>query len=379
MIAFFAFALLAGAAALLPVAEVSTSDDIDETDTDEDTRDGDSSDDSGADDTDDGDDGTTDDGALDDDDLIDSEDETESLYADDPIIATLGRDEGYSDLSPTFYGSHGDDDLVITGADITPTDVYNDDGNVTYSEVLWNVYLGDGDDNIEGRFSLENIVNATVYGEAGDDTMDLTPGYPGSVHAYGGEGDDTLHAEGDSAEDEHVYAYGGEGNDTLYGADLSSIYGGAGDDVLDGSPYGASRVANGGDGDDTLFIYREGGNTGQDGDWGYYSDHHNGGEGADTFNLRLWQNSDEADQAEELGSQRLLSLSDFEAGVDVLLIDVQDVPSSVTLENGRLTFEYTFEEGTMQSHIELNDENVTADDIVLNFEDPTVNIEIQTV
>lgn len=379
MITFFAFALLAGAGVLLPVAEMSTSDDIDETDTDvvdetdEPSDDTDTDEDTEGDDTSD-DDTSSDDDALVDDELIDDGD-VETPYADEPVIFKVADDVAYEDVDDYLYGSHSDDVIDITDARPQTPDGY-------FAGDL-EVYLGDGNDELVG--DAWQFTDLSLYGEAGDDTIAVDGAQENKVSAYGGTGNDTIYVEGADDADLVGYAYGGEGDDVLNGGKRTTIYGGDGNDVLDGDSirpglrdyYDDSRYAYGGDGDDILNINRVGGSTDQDGSWNRSEDYHYGGAGADTFNLQYSQVTTTAEIAEGNGVNYVLSL-DFEAGVDVLVIEVRDVPSAVILEDGWLTFEYNYGDFTMQSIITLGDENVTADDIVLNFEDPAVSVEIQT-
>lgn len=115
------------------------------------------------------------------------------------------------------------------------------------------VHLGDGDDTWTG---VGNDAQA-VWGDDGDDALTV------ERYAEGGDGDDTIHAEGDRAG-----GAGGRGDDILYGgAGSQGLHGDAGDDILYGGP-GADQL-HGGVGADVLH-----GNSGDD---IIYGDNQDGG------------------------------------------------------------------------------------------------------
>ncbi|AYN40369.1 calcium-binding protein [Streptomyces dangxiongensis] len=140
-------------------------------------------------------------------------------------------------------------------------DLGDRDDTVAYANHTGQVYcfaeisLGAGDDRLTDSGRLDGN---DVSGGAGDDT--LTVGEAGL--AFGGDGDDTVHANGDL-----VIARGGRGDDVLRGGaggqDLSgddgtdTLYGGTGTDTLYGGR--GDDVLYGGAGDDRLY-----GNSGND-------------------------------------------------------------------------------------------------------------------
>ncbi|MFB0616288.1 calcium-binding protein [Streptomyces sp. AGS-58] len=151
-------------------------------------------------------------------------------------------------------------------------DLGDRDDTVAYANGTDQVYrfarisLGPGDDRLTDSGRLDGN---DVSGGAGDDT--LTVGEAGL--AFGGDGDDTVHADGDlviakggkgddvlrggaagqdlSGDDGDDTLYGGAGADTLYGGrGADTLYGGAGSDRLYGNS-GNDRL-HGGPGRDTL-------------------------------------------------------------------------------------------------------------------------------
>jgi Ca2+-binding RTX toxin-like protein len=108
---------------------------------------------------------------------------------------------------------------------------------------------GEGSDSIAG-----NEDGDTAYGNQGDDTID---GGKGLDFLYGGVGNDTMYAQmpGACCVGAQEQLYGQDGNDYLFGID-SKLYGNAGDDTLDmGCASPSSRAyGNGGPGFDIALI-----------------------------------------------------------------------------------------------------------------------------
>ncbi|WTK15764.1 calcium-binding protein [Streptomyces sp. NBC_01525] len=108
------------------------------------------------------------------------------------------------------------------------------------------VLLGDGDGTLTSTGPADG---SSVVGGAGDDR--ITVGAAATV--LGGEGHDTIEANGDAA-----LAEGGPGDDVLRGGPGSqTLSGGDGNDRLYGGP--GDDILNGGPGDDILY-----GNSGND-------------------------------------------------------------------------------------------------------------------
>lgn len=309
---------------------------------------------------------TSDDDVDDEPDIIEPDEETE--YSQSPVIIDVGYyddEEELAALGSTLIGSHGDDVVDIDVGDI---------------DFLVEIDLGSGDDTVDVRtFYTPDALN--VYGGEGSDNLDLSTGDSDSARLlfYGGAGDDVISAGGD-----RTFGFGDDGADELYGYDGSVLYGGDGDDVLDGEDveswrYSRGRAAYGGDGDDTLMIERTAGEYGTDedtfGEWVSSSDQHYGGEGADTFNLALSVNS-AIDVFFDEPDQNLLTLSDFTAGEDVLIVELSRAVETIEIINGdtdtRIEFTYALEiygeddTVSVTSYITLGDPDVTADDVVFN-------------
>ena len=152
-----------------------------------------------------------------------------------------------------------DDDDLLYGAN-SNYNISGEGGNDT-------LYGGDADDRLAGGTGDDSLYggtgddtlsggngNDTLYGERDDDTIsggtgdDALYGGRGTNHLDGGQGNDLLDQQeshwlygelpisyGQSGDDyllqsRHVHAYGGQGNDTL--EDGAFLYGGSGDDLL---------------------------------------------------------------------------------------------------------------------------------------------------
>ncbi|QXE38156.1 calcium-binding protein [Streptomyces sp. GMY02] len=131
----------------------------------------------------------------------------------------------------------GDSDDTATVHDNTPRDLFQMGYNV--------IHLGAGNDTWTGTGREAQA----VYGDNGDDTLTVHTG----AHAEGGEGNDTIYADGETAG-----GLGGPGDDVLYGgAGSQGLHGDQGDDFIYGGP-GDDRLY-GGVGDDVIY-----GNSGDD-------------------------------------------------------------------------------------------------------------------
>ena len=120
--------------------------------------------------------------------------------------------------------------------------------NVTHSYIVngkYNyVYGANLDDSFKlyDNFSLHNV----MYGQAGNDYIELNTQ---QNNAYGGDGDDTIHAISYSS------IYGDAGNDKIYAAGTeNTIYGGDGDDYIELSGNGSNNKLYGQGGEDTFNI-----------------------------------------------------------------------------------------------------------------------------
>ncbi|MBC7784229.1 MAG: hypothetical protein H7144_10345 [Burkholderiales bacterium] len=123
------------------------------------------------------------------------------------------------------------------------------------------VYLGVGNDTLEGA----NLEGAIVYGEAGDDFMnvgyyDERRGGGGASQLYGGPGNDLLNLENT---DSGSGLFGGSGNDHLVTDNLiqCQILGDQGDDFIETGA--SSSTIRGGQGNDSIQIRNSYGFIGQ--------------------------------------------------------------------------------------------------------------------
>jgi len=104
-------------------------------------------------------------------------------------------------------------------------------------------------------------------------------------------------------------------------------------------------------------------------------DRHFGDEGADTFDVKLTLEHTLDNFDENRGDHRLLTLSDFTAGEDVLQIELSRPVTAVNIVNSEnstrveLTFTVNIADEvgteTVTSFITLADPNVTAEDIIV--------------
>lgn len=191
-------------------------------------------------------------------------DSTSTTGGNDTLFGGTGVD--------TLYGGGGNDAMFGGSTDGT------DDGN-------FDTFFGGA-----GNDWIVDASNAgTVYGDAGDDTINVNMAW-GTSTLFGGAGNDVFYASGTY---NTLYAYGGDGNDWFLFGDPSSatwpidiVDAGAGDDVIsvfngNDTAYGGSGtdVIWGGGGSDTLY-------GGEDADFLYGGDGSNvlaGGNGADRY------------------------------------------------------------------------------------------------
>ena len=120
--------------------------------------------------------------------------------------------------------------VEISGAGTT---INGGNAKVTASGVSWLRVAGRaGDDTIKTR-ALE-IARVDLFGEGGNDVMDLAAGTGKVLYALGGSGDDVIRPRDLAVGGVNVY--GESGNDTLTTQNLSAasllVTGGAGDDVI---------------------------------------------------------------------------------------------------------------------------------------------------
>ena len=166
---------------------------------------------------------------------------------DDELIGGSGNDTLYGEAgNDTLDGGLGSDKLfggdghdVLTGG--TQNDFINGGAGVdrVKDQVKYNATVKLVNSLLSVKYAahteydpLNSIEHATLIGSNGDNVLDATEFYAGSVTLIGGAGDDVL--KGTGKDDLLV---GGTGNDVLHGGKGSdNLYGDMGNDVLTGGP-----------------------------------------------------------------------------------------------------------------------------------------------
>jgi Ca2+-binding RTX toxin-like protein len=154
-----------------------------------------------------------------------------------------------------YFGEDGNDTVQAFGAGNSI--VYGGEGDdaITTSNGFAHVFGGAGNDTIIG---IDADIQSSYSGGLGNDTIRLAAGT-----AYGDNGDDLMTATGNLAKT----LYGGAGNDTIEAATNSgnsNMFGEDGDDII---TTGFDSFADGGSGNDTLFVSNRSiglGGTGED-------------------------------------------------------------------------------------------------------------------
>ncbi len=172
----------------------------------------------------------------------------------DEVTGSSGGDSISVSNVETINGGGGNDavDIIATGSQAS-------DGLI-WLEGVETIYATGGSDNIYA----DNVGGSVLlYGEGGDDTLNVGANTPDYATVYGGAGADDIHVHADNS----AYVYGdnssasaGDGNDTI---DVSvwnggaTVYGGGGDDgITVDAPFGTVYV-DGGNGNDTISVHGE--------------------------------------------------------------------------------------------------------------------------
>lgn len=316
----------------------------------------------------------------------------ETALEEHPRSITIHAGDGDDtlDLSNPSSGDW-DPDYLVTGSDINGeagNDTFN--GNYTSSTVSG----GAGNDTFDGSFGTSTVsgdsgddlflgYGASAFGGDGDDTfISNEPGYPGFRNVYGGAGDDTITNE----DSYHANIFGGDGDDSITTGGTTpdnptSVYGGAGNDVIDARGMW-QYSAHGDAGDDTILTSATGFSPnfyGGEGDDIFIHDAPTsnyggvdlyGGEGSDRFEISFDESSRnqdgtenaeyEDDDLEAVGQRymetRVLSLADFESGVDSIQIDARvDDPAytvaSASIVGGDVVLRYETDIGVNRDMI----------------------------
>jgi Ca2+-binding RTX toxin-like protein len=170
-------------------------------------------------------------------------DDNDALYGgngNDRLDGEAGNDR--------LWGGAGNDTLIATAASDS---LFGDDGDdliLVQGELDDLTVLargGSGDDVI--RILNPNLfgTGGTVFGDTGDDRIEVEPGYYRAASLFGGAGNDWLVHLGYSGPTD-----GGDGNDTINANGI--VHGGNGDDRIDGGGGPTEDRFHGGAGNDTL-------------------------------------------------------------------------------------------------------------------------------
>lgn len=236
--------------------------------------------------------------------------------AGNDIFDLVFRDIPDTDTAPVIDALAGDDVISLSGTATPFIDGARLDGSEGDDTITSSIRLerssvegGPGDDVI----SVE-AVESTVAGGAGDDRLTIV-NMGGVVDVTGGDGDDTI--------------------DATQAENATVLDGGPGDDLLlaqgwDNGGTGFVNLPDGGDGDDTIQFDVL---TNIDGVTGGSQQFAAGGAGADTFTLAIDEGgTPEGDPSTgnrdvtQIDADRFrietLLISDFEPGVDSLVLDV---------------------------------------------------------
>jgi len=134
-------------------------------------------------------------------------------------------------------------------------------GNATATVVTSSTIVGGSEDDRITFNTTQNVTGGRVNGQDGDDTITVTQlGTTSTTSMYGGQGNDTLTANGWAAGAAGYVIFSGDlGNDTLVGAQQTvqttggdQLFGGAGNDAITGRRGMDTLI--GGDGVDTFTV-----------------------------------------------------------------------------------------------------------------------------
>lgn len=248
-------------------------------------------------------------------------------------IIRAGGDSDVVDLDSAFgseiHGDAGNDHLIVPGSgnfiyggnghDTIELDMANDASGVP-SGTDNDVYGGNGHDTITGFVGtgsevhgdggndtiILDAVNSEIHGDAGNDYIEITRNMDSQI--YGGEGNDTIIGAANDQAIPHAYGfeyYGGNGDDLMQ-VDLRGDYtdgdiivdGGAGDDVVQLVVNSSSaHIAN-------ISVPQI-----------------SGGEGIDSFEVDVQARDMVTEAGTVTNRAAMLTITDFNSGVDQLLID----------------------------------------------------------
>ncbi len=287
------------------------------------------------------------------DDTVADDTVADDTVADDTVADDTVADDTVSDdtvADDTVADDTIDDDtflsdLIVTSNELDDTVNLADDWDspVSLGQFEDGLDVGSGDDLIDLQDDDLLLDGLTITAGDGDDTVDVDELVAGTV--LGGAGDDVLTATQTSGDQTNLF--GGDGDDTIDASDLvnTGSEGGAGndvmimdDDVTAAAGTGYTQSIDGGSGEDTLTF------TGG----GQLLDIEalpklSGGEGADVFDLTIdeggvFDADSSAVQPDADGVLRLdaVEITDFETGVDQLIVSTQSDDPSYTFDRAQI-------------------------------------------
>ena len=170
----------------------------------------------------------------------DSADDAVSIFVDQSARTLSVNGVVYGNAAfVTVYGNGGNDQVSVsgTGGGRIGASISGGEGDdvLSLGSVDGAIWGGPGNDRID----LESVFRGQAYGEGGNDHI-VVSGLCTDADVRGGEGDDTIDAQGSSVA---VVLYGDNGRDRLYGSPLA--------DILDGGP--GRDYLFGRDGDDQFY------------------------------------------------------------------------------------------------------------------------------
>lgn len=242
---------------------------------------------------------------------------------------TLDAEEIEAGRSVTLDAGAGNDSILLVDDDVTyaldrggSVNGGAGDDLIRTSGTSLTLEGGAGDDTIE---SSEGglLLDSTVRGGEGNDTIIVTSVSSGETEIQGNAGEDVIDLRGSS----NTVGFGGDGDDTIHTGALDAV----GTGYVSGS--------DGGAGDDVLMqdveVFPEG-LRGID----LVPMTMTGGEGSDTFQL-VTTGGDGAftpsDSDPEVFSTEWINVTDFEAGTDMVVFDLTTLSNGYAAVSGEIT------------------------------------------
>jgi VCBS repeat-containing protein len=262
-----------------------------------------------------------------------------------PVPSVVARDKD-GDLSlPTSHN------LIIKSVKKTARKLYiggstgNDEVQVTQGSVIVRFFEPDG--NLLDEFRIEEELDEiVVYGQDGDDHIQIDSAITQSVEVFAGPGDDTISAGGGPS-----ILHGEEGSDTLIGGvSTNELDGGDGDDVLQDG--GGVNHLSGGSGANT-FVPGGGTNT-------FETATGNATPGADPPQLVVVSHAT-GNESDAIPLPIWAGLTDT-SGSEVLSLRITGVPDNAVLSAGDKQSDGSWMISTSELSLDLAGLTITADD-----------------